>query len=64
MQCNYAERLKTLRGERSRRKVAKDLNLSVSAIQMYENAERVPKDAVKIALANYYHSTVQEIFYD
>lgn len=64
MQCNYAERLKTLRGERSRRKVAKDLNLSVSAIQMYENAERVPKDAVKIALAKYYHSTVQEIFYD
>lgn len=59
-----AQKLIDLRGEKSRDEVAKSLGISVSAIQMYENAERIPKDEIKIKIASYYQKTVQEIFFD
>lgn len=59
-----ADMLIELRGKRSREEVAKAVGVSVSAISMYENAERVPRDDVKVKLANYYNKTVQEIFFD
>lgn len=58
-----AERLVTLRGERSREEVAKALQISVSAVTMYELGERIPRDEVKIRIANYYETTVESIFY-
>lgn len=58
-----AEKLIKLRGEKSREEVAKAIGISVSAISMYENGERVPKDSIKIKLAQYYGKTVQEIFF-
>ena len=57
------ERLKTLRGQRSCEEVANAVKVSRSALSMYENGARVPRDEIKIALANYYHVTVQELFY-
>lgn len=57
-------RLNTLRGDRSREEVAAALGISVSAISMYENGERVPRDDVKIKLAELYKKSVQEIFFD
>lgn len=59
-----AKKLIELRGEKARQEVAIDLKISYSALQMYENGERVPRDEVKIKLANYYHVTVQSIFFD
>lgn len=59
-----AERLVNLRGDRTREEVAKAVGVSVSAISMYENGERIPRDDVKIRLANYYQKTVQSIFFD
>lgn len=59
-----AEKLIKLRGEKSREEVAKAVGVSVSAISMYENGERVPRDDIKIKLAEYYKRTVQEIFFD
>lgn len=52
-----------LRGEKPREDVAKDLGISLSALAMYERGERSPRDEIKIRIANYYHSTVQDIFY-
>lgn len=59
-----AGRLLLLRGKKSREEVANAVGISVSAISMYENGERIPRDDIKIKLATYYGKTVQEIFFD
>lgn len=57
-------RLLALRGDISREFLAKEIEISVSAIAMYENGERIPRDDIKVKLANFYNRTVQEIFFD
>ena len=61
---DIGERLLKLRGDRSREDVAKAVGVSTSAMSMYENGERIPRDGIKINLANYYEKSVQEIFFD
>ena len=56
-----AERLQRLRGERSREEVAKAVGVSISAIAMYENGERIPRDGIKLKIAEYYQKSVKEI---
>lgn len=58
------ERLTKLRGDMPRNSVAKTVGVSVSAIAMYENGERIPRDGIKIKLAEFYARSVQEIFFD
>ena len=58
------KKLLKLRGDKPREAVASKVNISVSALQMYENGQRIPRDEIKVRLANYYNSTVQEIFFD
>lgn len=41
---------------------AEELNISPSALSMYENGERTPRDAVKIRLAAYYGRTIDIFF--
>lgn len=53
-----------LRGNRSRAVVAEAIGVSTSALQMYENGERVPRDETKIAIANYFNTTVGTLFFD
>lgn len=57
------QRLIRLRKNKQREAVAHDLGISLSALAMYERGERVPRDEVKIKIANYYGTTVQEIFF-
>ncbi|MFV8520875.1 helix-turn-helix transcriptional regulator [Bacillus sp. SBS7] len=59
-----AENLINLRNERSREEVAKAVGISISTLQMYENGQRIPRDNIKIKLANFYGVTVQAIFFD
>ena len=49
---------------KSRKEVAEDIGISVSALQMYENGQRIARDDIKIKLAEYFNTTVQEIFFD
>lgn len=58
------DRLLKLRGDRSREDVAKAVGVSVSAMSMYENGERIPRDRIKMRLADFYNQTVQELFFD
>ena len=60
---NIAHKLVELRGERSREEVAKAIGVSISAISMYENGDRIPRDNIKIKIAEYYKKTVGEIFF-
>lgn len=55
--------LKELRGKMSREQVAEACNISVSALQMYENGARRPRDEIKIRLANFYGVNVEYIFF-
>ena len=59
-----AERLIKARGDKRREEVAKAVGISLSAIAMYENGERIPRDEIKIRLADYYQTTVQKLFFD
>ena len=56
-------RLRSLRGDIPRAVVAEAVGVSISALQMYENGARVPRDQTKRALADYYHTTVEAIFF-
>ena len=58
-----AERLIRARGNRRRDEVARAVGVSVSAIAMYENGERIPRDETKVRLADYYGTTVQQLFF-
>lgn len=55
-------RLIKLRGTKSQSEVANAVGISDSALSMYECGERIPRDSVKVKLAQYYEKTVQSIF--
>jgi len=57
------EKLAELRGERSQEEVAKAVGISVSALSMYEQGNRIPRDNIKIRLATYYETPVYAIFF-
>lgn len=62
-QMNIAEKLRDARGSRARKDVAKAVGISLSALAMYESGYRVPRDEIKVRLANLYGKTVGEIFF-
>lgn len=57
------ERLTRARGDSRREEVAVAVGVSVSAISMYENNERVPRDEIKVRLAKHYGRSVQDLFF-
>lgn len=60
---SVANKLVAARGNRTREEVAKAVGVSVSAISMYENGSRIPRDEIKIKLANFFQTTVQNLFF-
>lgn len=56
-------KLKQLRGDKTQFKVAEDLGITKSALAMYERNERVPRDEIKVRIAEYYGVTVQFLFF-
>ena len=57
------ERLRELRGDRSREEIAVAAKVTASAIWMYEAGQRCPNDETKVRLADYFGKTVEDIFY-
>lgn len=57
------ERLRALRGETTRAELAEALGVSVSAITMYESGDRIPRDEIKLKIANYFNASVEQIFF-
>lgn len=60
----FGERLVKLRGKRTQQEVADALEISVSAVGMYEREERIPRDELKLKMAKYFNRTVQYIFFN
>ncbi len=58
-----AENLRELRGSDSREFVANTIGISVSALSMYENGDRIPRDEIKLKLAQFYGKSVGELFF-
>lgn len=58
------DKLIALRGNRTRNEVASAIGVSQSAIAMYEQNERMPRDEVKRSIADYYKKTVGSIFFN
>jgi transcriptional regulator with XRE-family HTH domain len=58
-------KLKALRIEKKKtqQQAADDLQITKSALAMYERDNRVPRDEVKVRIAAYYGETVQSLFY-
>jgi len=58
-------RLRTMRMERgeSVEDVAKSIGVSNSAIGMYEGGQRVPRDEIKIKIAEHFDMPVETIFF-
>lgn len=66
LEGNYmstGQKLKALRGDKTQKEVAEDLKITKSALAMYEKDKRVPRDEIKIRLAEYYGETVQSLFF-
>ena len=63
--CNeqIAKKLVELRGDRSQNEVATAVGVSASAIAMYESGQRIPRDEIKIRIAEYYGVGVADIFF-
>lgn len=58
-----ARRLREARGDKTRKEVCDICGISVSALMMYENGKRTPRDKIKTALARCYNKSVQDLFY-
>lgn len=57
------QRLKELRGKKTMKEISENIGISISALGMYETGQRVPNDNVKKALAKYFNTTVEAIFF-
>lgn len=60
---NVSTILRSLRGERTQEEVAKGIGITKSSWAMYERGERVPRDEVKVKIAQYFSVPVQDIFF-
>ena len=49
--------------QKTQQQVADDLNITKSALAMYERNRIVPRDEVKVRIATYYGESVQSIFF-
>lgn len=62
-QKEIGKKLKQLRGERTIEEVAEYCGVTKSAISNYEQGLRIPKDTIKVKLAQCFGVTVAEIFF-
>lgn len=63
-QEKVGNRLRELRGDRSREEIAISIGVTAQAISNYEIGIRSPSDDIKCKLADLFGKSVQEIFFD
>lgn len=59
------KKLRILRNEKGKTLecTADEIGISRSALAMYEQGKRIPRDEVKVAISKYYERSVEEIFF-
>lgn len=61
--AEIGKRLRAIRGDKTLTEVASAIGISVSAMTMYECGERIPRDEIKVKLAEYYGVSVESLFF-
>ena len=57
-------KLRELRGNKSQQEIADAIGITKSALAMYERNERVPRDEIKVRIANYYGVSIVSLFFN
>ena len=57
------EKLRKLRGGFTQEEIAQSIGITKSAYAMYERDERTPRDEVKVKLATFFKTSVQNLFF-
>ena len=57
-------KLKELRGDKTQQEVAEGIGITKSALAMYERDERIPRDEVKIRIAEYFGVSLLYLFFN
>lgn len=59
------QKIKELRESKniSREKFASSVDISTSALSMYETGQRIPRDEVKLRIARYLGTTIEYLFF-
>lgn len=60
----FADRLMILRGNLTQQEVAESIGISLCNYKLYESGKVIPSDEKKKKIADYFHTTVQKIFFD
>lgn len=62
---NNGDKLRELRVKRglTQEQIAEKLGITKSSWSMYERGERSPRDEVKVRIAYYFRTTVEELFF-
>lgn len=58
------KKLRELRGDRSQQETAAAIGITKSALAMYERDERVPRDEIKVRIANYFGVSLMALFFN
>jgi transcriptional regulator with XRE-family HTH domain len=61
---NFGERLRRLRGKRSQRRIASDLDMPVTTLSSLENQKTIPRGEVLEKLADYFKVPMSYFFRD
>lgn len=56
-------RLRILRGTKTVKEVSDALKISPSALTMYETGKRMPRDEIKVSLAQFYNTSIESLFF-
>lgn len=56
-------KIRAMRGAESQQALADKLNISKSALAMYERVERIPRDEVKVRIAQHFGVSIESIFF-
>ena len=59
------EKIKNLREKNniSRENFANAVEISQSALSMYENGQRIPRDEVKLRIARFFNTSIEELYF-
>lgn len=49
--------------KKSQQQAADEMSITKSSLAMYEQDKRIPRDEIKVRIANYYGETVQSLFF-
>jgi DNA-binding XRE family transcriptional regulator len=61
---SVGEKLRNLRGDKTRQEVAAELDISYSMYMKLERDERKASDAMKVKIAKYYNKSIESIFFN